>query len=564
MSMSLPIEQEFVQDDGPDIGTFEAAYDLAMMDTFVTNVARTGFDSFGIKITGATEELAKTTKKVLTPEEANDLYRDVEVPFSNPINEAVAFHLNEEGKKRKFLQQKISENPGGTFYKGAVNLGAGILAHALDPVEFGVGAFAGMALSGVGTVAAAGKFGQGAVKTGQVLSQGFKAQAIEGVVGNAVLEPFMYASSKEAQVDYDLEDAFISVVGGGLAAPVAIHGIKQGIHQLSKLSPNSFGLTHKVAVGQLESGKIPEVEPIRTQYDNFRNGEPSKNAELGQVRSSYKFEMVEVDNVKQRPLYTSPNTPNTLDSGSRIIGDYQGDGVYLTDNPNIANNAAANPLDEVKSNVFEMDGKDLNLIDVDAPNKPLLDNFDLPENVKSVINQAQTIKEAQIAIRENIEANKLTDADFDAFMSQVKQNGFDGLKFTDSKVGHNGIFVFKDSAQKIKTTGSFDSDAKAVPDVDAKFIEETKQKVQNKEFQHDAPTQAEFDNHVEFDKLPLEEKKIELEQTINTLKTMEELKLIDDPDDIATINEIISNRKTNEEVAKAMDDFSNCLISGAD
>ena len=561
MSFGLPIEQQFVEDTGPDIGTFDAAFDLAMMDTFVSNVARSGIDTFGIS--GSLDELAKTTSKVLTPDEANKLYMDVEKPFSQPINEAVAFHLNEEGKKRKLLQEKIAQGPGGSFYKGAMNLGAGIVAHALDPVEFGVGAFTGMALGKLGAVAATGKFGQGAVKAGQVLSKGgFAAEAAEGVIGNAILEYPMYSYSQEAQVDYTMEDAFISIVGGGLAAPVAIHGIKSGFNALKKISPDSFGLGLKTSIGQFNDGKIPSPEIIANQHKELMF--KLAPAAEGSVRANYSFSQANADTIKTNPVYFSPTQANYAEGGSRVIGDYMGDGYYMTDNPSYANNMATHPLEGVSSNVIEMDVKDLNIKDADIPDRAFIDSLDLPREISDILYEVDTIKDAQNYIRNAIDEGVLEDADFELFMREVNNKGADGLKFTDEANGHNGLFVYPVSFGKSKELGRFDADPANAPMPDKVKLEQQAKQADNNVFEHDKAAQKEYDELPDPKDIAPEERKVIVDDTLKTLEDMEQLGLIDDPDDLAIIKKIKEDKQTTESLLEAAQDFANCIISGAD
>lgn len=561
MSLNLPIEQQFVEDTGPDLGTFEAAFELATMDTFVFGVARSGLDMLGIP--GALDDLAKTTSKVLSPEEANKLYPNVEKPFSQPINEAVAFQLNEEGKKRRLLQEKIAQGPGGSFYKGALNLGAGILAHALDPVEFGVGAFTGMGISKLGQIAAAGTFGQGAVRAGQIAAKGgFLKEAAEGVLGNLALEPVMYNQAQEAQVDYTLEDAFVSVVGGGLAAPVAIHGFKKGFGTLRGVSKNAFGLGNKVAIGQFQNGKIPDVDLIADQFKEMSVTTPK--APEGSVRSAYKFDKLDVDTIKQRPLYLTPATADSIESGSRVIGDYQGEGFYLTDNPTLANNMATHPLEDSTSNVFEMDASELNLKDADIPDKAFLESLDLPPGVANVIESVDNIRDAQNYIRNAIDEGILDDTDFDTFMTSIQNSGVDGLKFTSEEYGHNGVFVYKDAIVKAKEKGRFDADTKAAPQPNMEKVEQARLKSQDQDFEMDRALQKELDDLPDPRNIAPEERAMIVEETLSTLDEMERLGLIDDPEDLAALKAIKENRKNDQDLIEAAKDFASCLISGAD
>jgi hypothetical protein len=551
--VALPIKtDEGLVEASPNIGIFDAAFELASMDTFVAGWARSS----------AIEDLAKTTPKTLTADEANKVYLDVEVPFSENINEAVAFHLNEEGKKRKFLQEKIAEGPGGNFYKGAVGLGAGLIAHALDPVEFGAGALGGMALTELGTIAAAGKFGKSAVSAGQFISKGgIGKEIVEGIATNAVLEPVMYNYSKEAQVDYSVSDAFTSVIGGGIAGPLAIGGARKGISYLSKISPTAFGLSIKTSIAQLENGKIPTPSAIVDNYKKLLHQTPEMTPK-GTVRSEYEFKPLDNITAKESKFFASPVKPGDLESGTRVLGDYHGDGFYLTDNPNIANNSATHPMEEMTSDVFEMDIKDLNITDAAEPNKILLDSLDIDPTIKSVINSVDNIKDAQIYINDAIDNGILDETDYDTFMQAINKSGIDAIKDTDNVAGQNSLFVFKDSSSKLKQTARFDSDIKSSPKLSKKDLDEIKNT--QKDFGVDTEYKKEFDNfESKTTDIPFDEK---VKAVDNYMANMEELannKLLDE-DELAAFNELKEASKDSKEILAIAEDYANCLLSGAD
>lgn len=551
--MALPIkEDEGLVEASPNIGVFDAAFELANMDTFVAGWSRSS----------AMEDLAKTTPKTLTPEEANKLYPDVEVPFSESINEAVAFHLNEEGKKRRFLQEKISEGPGGNFYKGAIGLGAGMIAHALDPVEFGVGALGGMGLSMIGKAAAAGKLGQAAVSTGKVISKGgLGKEVIEGIATNAVLEPAMYNYSKEAQVDYTVADAFTSIIGGGVAGPLAIGGVKKGLNYLSKVSPSAFGLTIKTSIAQLSNGKIPTPEAITNNYKKLLTQTPEMTPK-GSVRSEYQFRPLDSMSIKESKMFASPVNPGDLESGTRVLGDYHADGFYLTDNPNIANNAATHPMEEMTSDIFEMDIKNLNIVDSMESNKVLLDSLDIDPSIKSAIESVDNIRDAQIYINNAIDNGVLDESDYDTFMQALNKSGVDAIKDTDAKAGHNSVFVFKDSTSKVTQTARFDSDVKSSPKVSKQELDKIKDS--QKDFGVDPEYKKEFDNYQpKVTDIPIEEKVKAIESYMQNMEELAKNKALNE-DELAMFEELKQASKDTNEILTIAEEYANCLLSGAD
>lgn len=557
--MALPIEQEFASKDmGPDVGTFEAAYDLAMMDTFVSNMARSGIETLGID--GSLDELNSMPSNTLSVEELNEKYPNVETPFTQPTKELVAIHLDDEGKKRRLLQEKISLSSDSSTYKTVASLGAGLVAHALDPVEFAAGAIPGMAASKIGALAAVSS-SQTIAKAGAFLAkQGTAYNIAEGIAGNAALEPFMYSAAKEAQVDYTVQDAIVSVVAGGTAAPLTIYGMKKAFH---KISQSNFGLSLKTSIGQLNDGKVPDVSLYEKVYDDLTFGQPKTGSALGEVRAKYSFERLDVDTIKTREMFAVPKLADSFDEGTRIPGEYMGEGYYITDNPNIANNIAAHSMEDMPSNIHSVDIKDLNLVDADLPNREILDSLELPKKLQTLVKKADSISQAQAMIREKIETGKLKDADFEKFMDSIKAKGIDGLKSTLEDKGHNSVFVFKDSTSKVKMGEKFDADVESTPVMKEQIIAKHMDENPVKTFQEDTELKSEFDNYKEIEDIPIEEKQLFVDDSLKVFDDMERLELLDE-EDVALIASIKEGRKDTNDFISAIDEYANCLLSGAD
>jgi hypothetical protein len=347
----LPINQQLSEDHGPEIGTFEAAYELASMDTFMGGLARNS----------ALDDMDGPSAKKLTPEVLNEKYPGMAVPFNKPMSDVAAFHLHEETQKRNDLQRIISEGPKGTFYNQVTNIGANLVAHALDPVEFGVGTLAGFGIKGVGMLikgSQAAASSAGIAKFGEALTKSsFAVEATEGILGNAALEPAMYQQQKRAQVDYGIEDAFLSVVGGGLAMPV----LKKAFHSVIGLPDSVTGMAWKSSIGQAQEGFRPTPELHAQAYNDIAFKNPD-NIPVGSVRAEYKFSPMDVAAHQDKTFYMAGASINE----SKTIGDFLGEGSYLTDNPNFANNIAAHPMDDSIGDVFEVKLNNTKLFDADT------------------------------------------------------------------------------------------------------------------------------------------------------------------------------------------------------
>lgn len=552
----LPLSQEYGKETGPEFGTFEAAYELATMDTFVTGWARnTVLDDFD-----------SPDAKKLSPDELNSKYQFVEKPFTKPMSEVAAYHLNEEARKRQSLQQAISNGPKGSVYNQAVTLGAGIVAHALDPVEFGVGAFAGMGLSAIGSSVAASAKSYGIVKTAAEAMAGggtafgrFGAEAIEGVVGNLALEPFMYNQSSRAMVDYSLDDAFISVIGGGVAAPAAIFGVRKSWGGLMNKSKSATGLAAKLAVGQVQEGISPNVDLVAKAYDDYTFKSPPEGTKLGEVRSQYVFDPMTPDKVNEKIFYVAGNKED-----GRIIGDYFGEGTYATDNPNFANNLATNPMEEFAVDVREIKLSDANILDASMPNKDLL--MAISESVpssrlKKILGEVDTIKDAWQKIRNRIDVD-LNDSHAKVFMEALKQKGFDGVSMTDNINGHNSLHIFPLSESKITETARFSSDQLSIPKLDSTELDATMANVRSPENQLgvDLETLRDTKNFILDEDQKFTDTKALENDTLQRIKNFEELSQrgLVDADSMAEIkasSERISNIQKLKEV---VEDFVNC------
>lgn len=535
----LPINQQLSEDQGPQIGTFEAAYELASMDTFMGGLARNT----------ALDEMDGPTAAKLSPDDLNEKYKDVGVPFTKPMSEVAAFHLNEEGRKRNDLQRIISEGPKGTFYNQAVNIGGSLVAHALDPVEFGAGALTGLGIKGVGALINGSKAAASSsllAKAGQVMSgEGFVVEAADGILGNAVLEPFMYQQQNRAQVDYGIEDAFISVVGGGLAMPV----LKKAFGSVIGLPNSTVGIAVKNSIGQAQEGFRPTPELHAKAYNDIAFKNPPEGAPLGSVRAEYKFSPMDSSLHQEKTFYMAGASINE----SKTIGDFLGEGSYLTDNPNFANNIAAHPMDDTIGDVFEVNLKDTKLFDLDKP----LD----PEVAKTLDLKTLSIDSDVKTLLKNADPEFL-----EQFTAKMKELGFDGLSHSDSVKGHNAVHLFPESAAKIQEQGRFKPDPKAVPALNPKDVESMSTQARSRENELDFDPEldkefAEFTMPEEFKSIEAARVEADLDDTLNRLSSIDKDGYLsaESKELLESVKQSKVERQGRLEVIK---DFAACLLSG--
>lgn len=159
---------------------------------------------------------AAPTSPLLSPEEANKQYGiQGTLTFDKPTRQREAELLNQWAQLRRQREDQLRRATPG-FFPAAARFGAGFLAGALDPINI-----ASAFIPVVGEERWAATLARAGIESTTVarLSRG----AIEGAVGQAVVEPITYLQSQREQADYTMADsllniAFGTVLGGGLHA----------------------------------------------------------------------------------------------------------------------------------------------------------------------------------------------------------------------------------------------------------------------------------------------------------------------------------------------------------
>jgi hypothetical protein len=541
---------------GPDLLS-DAASELSQMDTFVSNWARnTALDD--LEARGGTK---------LSPQELNEKYKNVETPFTTPMSELSAYHLNEEGLKRKNLKEAINNSPSSDFYKGAVNFKESFIAHALDPVEFGAGALSGWAFRGAGFLMSKAA-APTVAKVGEVLSrQGFVYDAAEGIVGNAVLEPYMMNSAERAQTDYTLTDAITNTVAGGIAFPVLKFAGAKSIDLVKKLPSSSVNLAIKNGLGQIFSGKKPDVSLITETFDELAY-KSNPDVKMGPVRTNYEYIPKTADELRVQPMFIASKQAGTLDGGSKPVGDlrFGEDGLYITDNPKAANNIAAHPLDTdgPPGDVFSANINDVNLLDLDLAGREVLDVLDLPDDIKAMIKDADTVHDAYEIIAGNVTEGMDPQA-MKAFTEAIRGEGFDGFKYSDDVQGHNSAYVFEEAKQKVISDGYHESDPTSIKEIDKVKATEVSEKINSEEndFYFDKQLKQEaddFESSPDQDVLKLAQETYE--EKIKVLDDLEKQGVITDKGDLGLIKKLKESKIKSDKQLQILEDFKTCLLSG--
>ncbi len=153
--------------------------------------------------------------KIISPEEANARYGiDKELQFDAPVQETDARDYN-KSKREELARRDIFQRSQGGGLLSAAQFGVGLAVSMVDPLNI-ASAFipvVGPARYAVMLEKAGGAAGRAGIRTA--------VGAAEGLVGAALVEPFVYAAATQRQADYTATDsllnlAFGTVLGGGL------------------------------------------------------------------------------------------------------------------------------------------------------------------------------------------------------------------------------------------------------------------------------------------------------------------------------------------------------------
>jgi hypothetical protein len=156
-------------------------------------------------------EFAATLSPYLSPDEATARYGiQGELTFEQPIREDAA-KLKSDWKRDEIRRRDILSRADPSFGPTALRLGAGFAASLTDPLNIAASFIPVVGQARYASWAA--RFGT----TGARLRRG----AIEGFVGTAALEPFIYHQAQVEDADYSALDSLLNltfgtVLGGGL------------------------------------------------------------------------------------------------------------------------------------------------------------------------------------------------------------------------------------------------------------------------------------------------------------------------------------------------------------
>lgn len=435
-----------------------AAFDLANQDAGSMLIGRLS----------VTQDLESRGVGKISAEEANKRFPDIETPFREPVNPYIAQLQYDKQQRNMELQRKIESGPQDTWTKTKV-FGAGILAHLMDPLEFGVGALMGWAAGGLAAKGALGakvagasaKVAQGTVGIGTRVGLEVAEAGLGNLGQNIAQEAVLAKTTVKEGGTYDPETGTLltDLAVNTFAATAVGFGIKEGAFHLRSLkrilretSPQADLAIARTVIGNMDQDIRPDVSPI---LETLAKETSVKPQDYGQP--PYHYEPVTPETAGNRKFYVSTveNTARFQDGTRAPLGDDFGMGTQLTDNPGVANAAAARGMSDGVGSVHEVSLNDLKPIQLDAP---------IPENLKEILGEdvsitpEMTVREALQTIQNAIDDELIPSTRMNDLKQAFVESGYNSLVSDGTQrlgvdhTPHNNITVLDDALLEQRAT----------------------------------------------------------------------------------------------------------------
>ena len=217
-------------------------------------------------------------------DELNKQYGYLGLTFKEDTREGAVNYLVERKKLEKERADIISRGPDGKLAKSFFFLES-LATGFLDPINIGASFI---------PVVGQARFANMVARSGKNVAR-MKKGFVEGLVGNAAVEPLVYSVAKSEQADYDMYDSFTNIAVGGFIGSAAHVGFgrigdylaevrgKPNIYQrLAAISPENQRQLLDYSVGRVLKG-----EPVDTGNlvsEKTRVGDPQLNKIDDQIK----------------------------------------------------------------------------------------------------------------------------------------------------------------------------------------------------------------------------------------------------------------------------------------
>jgi hypothetical protein len=419
--------------------------------------------------------------KVISAEEANKRHPNMPTPFRLPVNPNVAQMLADRNDEQQTRDRVIQAGPQ-DLGQAAKNFGAGLLAHAMDPVEQGAGIGIGM---GVGAVLAKTAMGARALAAGgSKVSPRVMLNALESVSGNIIQnsaqEVGIGAIANREQAEYDpvqgAKQAVISTFFGSLlhmgGKEIGFQGKSAFLKYLNNTSPDLAAPIIKGVTGQLANGVTPNAEPIM-----------NAGATETDVKGNYTYQPLAEGSPGTKKFYVPTHQGSLLNIDTqRPVGEIVASGLKMTDNPEVAGAAANRSTAPSPGMVWEVEAKDLKAVNINTTMsdevRPVFEQLAEGVMTKKEFEKA-TPRDVLNAVMDSIDAGEATPDKLIKLQEDLKAMGYNAFQNDGTNVEgfehspHNDITVFGDKL--LKKTNSWSADGAEIktpgPEVAQKITE---------------------------------------------------------------------------------------------
>ena len=233
----------------------------------------------------------QSSNTYLNRDDLNKEYGSLGLTFKEDTREGVVNYLVERKKLEKERSDIISRGPDGKLAKSFFFLES-LATGFVDPINIGA-SFVPV----VGQV----RFANMVARSGKNIAR-MKKGFVEGLVGNAAVEPLVYGVAKSEQADYDIYDSFTNIAVGGFIGSAAHVGFgrigdflaeqrgKPNIYQrLAAISPDNQQALLKHSVGRVLKGE--KVDTGNVIVEKTRAGDDQLNKledQIKEFKSLYK------------------------------------------------------------------------------------------------------------------------------------------------------------------------------------------------------------------------------------------------------------------------------------
>ena len=233
----------------------------------------------------------QSSNTYLNRDDLNKEYGSLGLTFKEDTREGVVNYLVERKKLELERSNIIARGPDGKLAKSFFFLES-LATGFIDPINIGA--------SFVPVVGQA-RFANMVARSGKNIAR-MKKGFVEGLVGNAAVEPLVYGVAKSEQADYDIYDSFTNIAVGGFIGSAAHVGFgrigdflaeqrgKPNIYQrLAAISPDNQQALLKHSVGRVLKGE--KVDTGNVIVEKTRAGDDQLNKlddQIKEFKSLYK------------------------------------------------------------------------------------------------------------------------------------------------------------------------------------------------------------------------------------------------------------------------------------